>query len=255
VSAETENAEVRTSETAVAMGMMRRLSYWDAISRFWTRSEADNRTTIHIASRTGKTLVLDYEAPFAVSVIEARWLCGDKNCYGETAVRPGTSGRATITDEHEIWPEEEPLLWNVPMIAAMNRPSTARVKLVHRDRAHTRVFEWLEAGPRQPGSFLMADRAKGLYTFALPATSQAPATVLVDIPKGNTSQNALLSWAGGSTPLTPTGRNGLAFQTRSYAVPIAAMHDALASGGIVVVSTPGNELMSIASIEVWEKKP
>ena len=252
---ETEDVEVRTSETAVAMGMMRRLSYWDAISRWQTRSEVDNRTTIHIASRAGKTLVLDYKAPFAVSEIDARWLCGDQNCFGVTAVRPGPSGHATITDAHLIWHEEEPLLWNTPRTGAWNRTSTARVTLVHRDRAHTRVFVWREAEPRQPDSFLIADHGRGLYTFALPVTGHAPATVLVDIPNSNTPQNVILSSVAGSTPLTPTGRDGMALQSRSYAVPPGAMRDALANGGIVVVSTPGNEHLSTASIEVREKKP
>jgi len=251
---EIENAEVRTSETAVSMGMMRRHWYWDTISRFRMRSEADNRTTIHIARREGNTLVLDYEAPFAVSEVTAQWICGDAKCYGETTVRPGTSGRATINDGHEIWPEEEPFLWYAPRTAAWNRPGAAWVTLVHRDRAHMRMFEWLEAVPQEPGSYVIADRAKGLYTFALPVTGHAPAEVVVDIPESSTSQNVMLAWAGGSTPLTPTGRNGTAFQTHEYAVPLAAIRAALANGGIVVVST-GDEHLSTVSIKVWEKKP
>ncbi len=257
------DAEIRTSNTPVAMGVMRRNNDWDAITRWSRRDGLGKGPSVRIRSREGKTLVLDYQSASPVNYVHAEWLCGDTFCSGATAVRPGTRGSATINNALTTW--REPELFTRKYTPGISRtPATMRVSLVQKTRNDTRILEWLEpAGLSDSGSFLMTDRKMTMnewnsFTFALPRGVSPAATALVSAGALEPAPTVRVTWASGSSALAPTG---VRIGTRSYALSPAALRDILASGSIVEVSVSRDErTRSInpfdqASIEIWEKKP
>jgi len=258
------DAEVRTSSTPVSMGLLSRRRDWDAVTRSTRRHELGDGPEIRIRSREAENLVLDYKSTLAVNFVWAEWLCGEKLCWGETAVRPGTHGGATIRNRHLTWPEPERFARSARETTPASRASRTRVTLIQKRRVNTRIFDWLEpAGNWQSGSFLILDRemvrnGSGSFAFALPQEVSPTATALISV-KNRPSARVNLVWATGSTTLVPTGREGLPFASRSYLVPPAALPEILANGGIVNVTISSDEHagsdIDTASIEIWEKKP
>jgi hypothetical protein len=262
------DAEVRTSSTPVSMGVMRRRDDWVALTRWSRRRELGDAPSIRIRSRDAKQLVLDYVSPFSINYLGAEWLCGETLCWGETAVSPGTQGRATIRSAHKSWPEYEKFTWNkIPEIGFTHHASTTRVSLVQKTSTHARIFEWLEpVGNWQSASFLITDRemllnGSGSFAFALPHEVSPTATALISVKTNTPSSRVNLAWATGSTTLAPTGRDGLLMATRSYFVPPPALREILANRGIVHVTVSSDERLTLinpfdaVSIEIWEKKP
>jgi hypothetical protein len=262
-----EDAEVRTSNTPVSMGVMSRRQDWDTVTRWSSRRELGDAPSIRIRSREGKRLVLDYESTLPINYVHAEWLCGENLCWGETAVRPGTQGSATIKNGHKTWPEYEPFASKIAERILTRPASTTRVSLVQKTRTNARIFEWLEpVGNWQSASFLITDRemllnGSGSFAFALPHEVSPTATALISVKTNTPSSRVNLAWATGSTTLAPTGRDGLLMATRSYFVPPPALREILANRGIVHVTVSSDERLTLinpfdaVSIEIWEKKP
>ena len=248
-----EDAEIRTSGTAMAMGVMRRKDDWHAVTRWSARRTLGGAPAIRIRSRDGKVLVVDYESSFPISSVDAVWLCGAELCRGDTAVPWGTSGRATIRDGRRSWsPTEWWAIREVTMPDPMDiRPFSTHITLLQKTRWNTRMVVWRErAEQRRSDSFLIPGR----NAFALPPEISPAATALVSIRTSTRSPQVNLTWATGSATLAATGREGLFTGTRSYGVPPEILRQIVAGGGIVQVDVPSDEPV-FATIEIWEKKP
>jgi len=258
-------AEVRTSETASAMGIMQSQRDWDALTRLAKRREVGNAPEIRVR-RSDDHLVIDYASTFPIDNIWAEWMDGGKSRHGSISVPFGTRGTATIRDDYEIWPEHEPFIWDVDMPPPQENVRVL-VLLAQRSSSGRRAFLWSQTDDLRP--FFIRDREKvtggsASFLFALPQNLPPAASALVAVPKNRASMHVTLHLASGDVALAPTGRNGVLFMSTAYAIPQDALRAIVAQGGVasVTMSTDENathpawrKSMETAAIEIREQKP
>ena len=251
-----EEAEVRTSKTAVAMGTMKGRGDWDALTRWSIRRELGQQPAIHIRSRDAKKLVLEFDAPMPIDYVYARWTDGSGIYFGGVAAGQEPSGTVTIAHGSDLPDEADPWQWYGP--GQLQRSYSATVVLRQKNRTRAQWLYWYEAAADET-SYLIGSSAKRegarsfSWTFALPPQStSADATALVNV--FDDSNPVTISWAEGTTALQRSPRKGVMFAP-TYVVPAAALREILAGGGIVKVTVSGAEQIDPrAWIEVWEKK-
>ncbi len=253
-----EDAEVRTTKTAVAMGLMRSRRDWDALTRWSVRRELGEPPMIRIRSHDAKKLVVEFDSPMPVGYIHATWTHGAAMYFGGAAVPEQRSGTVTIVHGSDLQQESEPSVWYIP-----GRPARwygSVVELRQKNRTSSRWLYWFEPIADEKsfmiGSSANQESARSVsWTFALPLQStSADATALVSVFNDSPSNQVKVSWANGTTAIQPTGRQGLMFAP-SYVVPPAVFREILAGGGIVKVTITGEQPTDPrAWIEVWEKK-
>lgn len=254
-----EDLEVRTSATPVAMGVVRRSQDWDAITRWSWKRQPGNAPHVRIRRRELDKLELDYESRIPVHYVYAEWLCGEKLCWGETAVRPATRGTAIVRSGHELWPEPEPFLNEIREFPFPVDRSLTRVSLIHKTRAKTHVLRWFDEPASEPGSFFIADvktlqNGAASFAFAIPPGVSKNADGVVSVNMSGRPSRVTLVRPGRTTELTPVSG-------KPYAIPPEALKEILATGGIVHVSVvsgePGPLKHPFVStvIRIREKKP
>jgi hypothetical protein len=239
--------EVRTTDTPLAMGAYT-LNEWNAITRWTRRRELTAAgARIQIRSHDSQKLVLDFESPFAVNRVVARWLCGDYLCFGETAIGRSARGTVTVESRHHLWNEVEPFLVDisVPRLTKSGGFRETDVVLIDRSASGNRQIEWLGPRVERPMTFaikcrpsLEADGSTS-WTFALPAGSHAAA-------------DALLAADLSMPELTLTSASGTVTLRRAAngAYPIPSNH----LGGVIKLSA-NRRTHSDALIQVRETKP
>jgi hypothetical protein len=262
--------EVRSSDTPMLMGVMQRSEDWNAITRWSQRREMSDGARVRVRHRDGKALMLDFDTPFPVNYVWARWLCGDSVCSGESPVRRGTSGTVTIENGHEVWNEPERFMDDgfMPFLQRSGRSRRTNVVLLDKRSSGSRSLDWLEgSSDERKTSFLMLNQARAeqpgsvSWTFALPAGRiPAGATAFVTLSPRLFPPELTLSYTKGTATLRPTARSKVTPEVKSFLIPSALFRDVLDQGGIVTISmTVENaaEIGSFASarIEVWETKP
>jgi hypothetical protein len=253
-----QNAEVRTSTTAVAMGlMMSRGRDWDAITRWSVRRELGEPPVIRIRSRDPKKMVIEFESPIPIGYVHATWIHGATMYFGGTAIPEQRSGRVTIAHGSDLQEESEPSVWPGPTLA---RWHASVVELRQKNRTSSRLLYWFEPVADEKsfviGSSATQESARTVsWRFALPLEStSADATMLVSVFHNSPSNQVSISWANGITAIQPSGRTGLMFAP-SYVVPPAVFRAILAGGGIVKLTVTGEQPTDPrAWIEVSEKK-
>jgi hypothetical protein len=257
-----EDAEVRTSKTPMAMGlMMRRGGDWDAITRSSVRRELGEQPGIRIRSRDSKRIVIEFESPIPVGYLHANWTHGAAMYFGGTTVSERRSGTVTIEHGFDLQEESEPSVWDAPGgLPQWDAPLLTMVALRQKSRTSSRWLYWFEPVGDEKSFMIGSGARRGSdrsvsWTFALPPEStSAEATALVSVFNNAQSSQVHISWANGTTVIQPTGRNGLMFAP-TYVVPPAVFREILAGGGIVKVNITGEQPTDWrAWIEVWEKK-
>jgi len=242
-----QRLEVRTSETPLTMGAFTRFD-WNGITR-WTRRRELTAAGAHIRVRSSdaKKLVIDFESPFAVNRVWARWRCGDFVCLGETDMRRAASGTATIESLHLLWNEVEPFLVDNPPPRIRKSFHQTDVVLMDRSASGNRQIEWF--GPRaeeRPARFAITSRASleadgsTSWSFALPAGPHA--AVNVTLPTNASMPELTVTSARGTAALHRDASG-------EYPIPLD-----LVDGGMLRIATK-RTTDAEATIRVRETKP
>jgi uncharacterized membrane protein len=243
-----QRLEVRSSDTPLAMGAMTRQE-WNAVTRWTRRRELTTAgARIQIRSHDAQKVVIDFESPFAVNRVAARWRCGETLCFGEATMRRAARGTVTVESRHHLWNEVEPFLVGIsaPHPSKSGGFRETDVVLIDRSASGNRQIEWLAPRVERPASFSIVCRpwpeADGStsWTFALPAGPHAAADVR--------------TWANVVIPqLTLTSASETVTLRRNadgaYPIPSGFL-----GGGVLQLSAK-TPITSEASIKVRETKP